>query len=87
MADELSEVVRHRLEVVAHENAAIGRGTGEDLGIEEALKPRFVRGAEVDRRFAANHGGDDFLIEVGVGLKPRPHATPARARRASASFR
>jgi hypothetical protein len=79
-------VVRHRLAVVAHEHAAIRGRAGEDLGIEESAQPGLVRGAEVDRRFATNRGGDDSLVEVGVGLEARPHATLARARRASASF-
>ena len=77
----------HRLAIMGDKDpAGFGRDS-ERLRVGDAYRAAIVRAHKIDKRFPPLEANHDFMVEIGVRLKPRPHAVGVCAlRRASSSF-
>lgn len=84
--DELTEVRRHRLRVVRHEDALVAGRKRQDLWVRETSKLGHIRRAKVHVGRPPNERGHENLVEVGVRLKADQGQDAMAVRRAAASF-
>ena len=65
---------RHGPEVMRNQDPPEIGCLVEDIGIREADNPARAGVPEIDRRLTAAQAKNDLLVEIRIGLEPRPHA-------------
>jgi hypothetical protein len=71
--DELSEVPRHRTNIMRYKDPAERSSNSENVWVFHTFRDDALRQFEVNLRFAAKNTGDDVLIEIGVGEETDSH--------------
>lgn len=86
-SDELSEVPRHRADIMRYQNPVQGRSKSENFRISHAFGDDALRQFEIHSRFSAKNAGDDILVKISVGEETDSQPYLGRASsRARASF-
>jgi hypothetical protein len=65
--DKLTEVPRHRADIMRYQNPAQRFCDSENVRIRHTFRDDALRQFEINFRFAAKNTGDDILIKIGVG--------------------
>jgi hypothetical protein len=77
--DKLTEVPRHRADIIRYQNPAPRCCNRENVPIRHTFRDDALRQFELNVRFAAKNTGDDILIETSVGKETNSQPYLGRA--------